>query len=105
MSAHTPEEVKAAAEKLSDTILKVVDAVVSQMEIAASLGEDPNKLRDVARDLLMEKAGFSQVQAANIVRLAVQKFNAKHAGLDTYGRSGIRTICERIAGIGPLARF
>lgn len=91
-------ELKVIAEKFGKTILAVVDRTVEEMEVQMARGFDPNQVREIARDVLVGTTYFTQLQAANIVRLAVYKFNLKHAGIRTYTPDGLREIVARVAG-------
>jgi hypothetical protein len=92
---YSEDEIRQAAEKCAEVVIRAVDLIVAHFENAAAHGVDPNGLLASARDGLVE-AGFGLVQSANIVRLAIHKLNSKH-GRSTYTGEELHIICERIS--------
>lgn len=89
-------EVRESAEKAASFIIKLVDNISDQFLSGMEDGLNPNDRLETVRDLLTDK-GFGMVQAANIVRLAIQRTAKLHSGQTFFSVDDLRIICSRIA--------
>ncbi len=90
------KEMERVGKDAAQFIDKLVTAVEQYFEGIAKDNADPNMYRDNARDMIVEK-GLGKKCAANIVRLAVCRYNLKNGGGHQYTHDELKQIIGHVA--------